>query len=414
MLDKTRRVVVTGMGVVSPIGVDITSFWENAKAGVCGIKPITAFDTSNYKVKLAAQVDPFDMEAYFSMRELKTCDRFTQFARIAAKQAMNDAKLPENLNRSRFGVIIGSGIGGVGSIESSYQQMLDRGPTRITPYFIPMALANLAAGQVAIDHHAQGYCSCVVTACAAGANAIGDAFHKIKFGLMDVMLAGGSEASITPLSMAGFMVMRALNESEDPTRASIPFDKERSGFVMGEGAGVLVLEEYEHAQQRGAHIYAELVGYGATCDAHHITAPIESGDGGANAMIMAMQEANVQPHEVDYINAHGTSTPLNDKTETKAIKTALKEHASNVAVSSTKSMTGHMLGAAGAVEAILSIKAIEDGFIPATINTNADDSECDLDVVAKVGRHANIHVVLSNSLGFGGHNATLCFRKVNL
>jgi len=413
MLDKQRRVVITGMGVVSPIGVDVHSFWENAKAGKNGIKPITAFDTTHYKVKLAAQVDPFDMETYFSARELKTCDRFTQFARISAKQAMKDANLPETIDRQRFGVIIGSGIGGVGSIESAYQQMLDRGPTRITPYFIPMALSNLAAGQVAIDHHAQGYCSCVVTACAAGANAIGDAFHKIKFGLMDIMLAGGSEASITPLSMAGFMVMRALNESDDVNRASIPFDQGRSGFVMGEGAGVLVLEEYEHALARGAHIYAELVGYGATCDAHHITAPIESGDGGAQAMIMAMQEAKIQPHEVDYINAHGTSTPLNDKTETKAIKTALGEHATKVAVSSTKSMTGHMLGAAGAVEAILSIKAIEDGFIPATINTHADDPECDLDVVPKQGRQQAVNVVLSNSLGFGGHNATLCFRKVN-
>lgn len=414
-MDKQlRRVVVTGLGVVSPLGVDVDTFWKNTQAGVCGIKPITAFDTSNYKVKLAAQVEPFNMEAFFSMRELKTCDRFTQFARISAKQAMDDARLPDTIDRSRFGVIIGSGIGGIGSIESSYEQLTQRGPTRITPYFIPMALANLAAGQVAIDHRAQGYCACVVTACAAGANAIGDAFHKIKFGLMDVMLAGGSEASITPLSMAGFMVMRALSESSDPMRASIPFDKQRSGFVMGEGAGVLVLEEYEHARQRGATIYAEITGYGATCDAYHITAPTENGEGGAQAMILAMQEAQVQPHEVSYINAHGTSTPLNDKTETKAIKTALKEHAYHVAVSSTKSMTGHMLGAAGAVEAIVCIKAIQDNFIPATINTNADDSECDLDVVANVGRNAQVDVVLSNSLGFGGHNATLCFRKVIL
>jgi 3-oxoacyl-[acyl-carrier-protein] synthase II len=413
MLDKQRRVVVTGLGAVTPIGSTVESFWNNVKAGKNGIKPITAFDTTSYKVKVAAQVDPFDMEAYFSLRELKTCDRFTQFARISAKQAMADAQLPDTIDYSRFGVIIGSGIGGVSSIESAYQQMLDRGPTRITPYFIPMALANLAAGQVAIDHHAKGYCSCVITACAAGANAIGDAFHKIKFGLMDIMLAGGSEASITPLAIAGFMVMRALNESEDVNKASIPFDQARSGFVMGEGAGVLVLEEYEHALKRGAHIYAEIVGYGATCDAHHITAPIENGDGGAQAMIMAMQEAQVSASDVDYINAHGTSTPLNDKTETKAIKTALQDHAYKVAVSSTKSMTGHMLGAAGAVEAIISIKAIEEGFIPATINTSANDPECDLDVVPGVGRKQDVNVVLSNSLGFGGHNATLCFRKVN-
>jgi 3-oxoacyl-[acyl-carrier-protein] synthase II len=413
MLDKQRRVVVTGLGAVTPIGSTVESFWNNVKEGKNGIKPITAFDTTHYKVKVAAQVDPFDMEAYFSTRELKTCDRFTQFARISAKQAMEDAQLPDTIDYSRFGVIIGSGIGGVSSIESAYQQMLDRGPTRITPYFIPMALANLAAGQVAIDHHAKGYCSCVITACAAGANAIGDAFHKIKFGLMDIMLAGGSEASITPLAIAGFMVMRALNESEDVNKASIPFDQARSGFVMGEGAGVLVLEEYEHALKRGAHIYAEIVGYGATCDAHHITAPIENGDGGAQAMIMAMQEAQVSASDVDYINAHGTSTPLNDKTETKAIKTALQDHAYKVAVSSTKSMTGHMLGAAGAVEAIISIKAIEEGFIPATINTTANDPECDLDVVPGVGRKQDVNVVLSNSLGFGGHNATLCFRKVN-
>lgn len=406
-----RRVVITGLGAVTPLGSDAKSTWQAVKQNVCGIAPITAFNTEEYKVSLAAEVKPFDMDAYLTPREQKFNDRFTQFARIAAKQAMQDAQFDEQLDRSRLGVIIGSGIGGVQSIEVAKSALIERGPTRISPYFIPMALINLGAGSVAIDHQAMAYCSSVVTACAAGSNAIGDAYHKIKFDLADVMIAGGSEASITPLAIGGFMVMRALNESTDPNRASIPFDAQRSGFVMGEGAGIVILEELQHALNRKAHIYGEIVGYGASCDANHITAPIEDGSGAAQAMLMAVQEAKLEPNQIDYINAHGTSTPLNDKTETKAIHKAFGAHAKNLMVSSTKSMMGHLLGASGAVEAIVCIKALEEGFVPATINHQEVDVECDLDIVPNVGRSHPIQYALSNSLGFGGHNASLCFRK---
>ena len=406
-----RRVVITGLGAVTPLGADVDSTWQGVKAGACGIGPITAFDTTEFKVSLAAEVKPFNMDAYLTPREQKFNDRFTQFARIAAKQAMQDANFDEQLNRKRVGVIIGSGIGGVQSIEVAKTALIERGPTRISPYFIPMALINLGAGSVAIDHQALNYCSSVVTACAAGSNAIGDAFHKIKNNLADVMIAGGSEASITPLAIGGFMVMRALNESTDPKRASIPFDAERSGFVMGEGAAVLILEELEHAQKRGAKIYGEIVGYGATCDANHVTAPIEDGSGAADAMTMAIEEAGLKPSAIDYINAHGTSTPLNDKTETKAVHRAFGEHAKSLMMSSTKSMMGHLLGASGAVEALICLKALQEGFVPATINYQTPDSECDLDIVANQGRLANLSYVLSNSLGFGGHNASLCFKK---
>ncbi len=406
-----RRVVITGLGAVTPLGSDVKSTWQAVKQSVCGIAPITAFNTEDYKVSLAAEVKPFDMDIYLTPREQKFNDRFTQFARIAAKQAMQDAQFDEQLDRSRLGVIIGSGIGGVQSIEVAKTALIERGPTRISPYFIPMALINLGAGSVAIDHQAMAYCSSVVTACAAGSNAIGDAYHKIKFDLADVMIAGGSEASITPLAIGGFMVMRALNESTDPNRASIPFDAQRSGFVMGEGAGIVILEELQHALNRKAHIYGEIVGYGASCDANHITAPIEDGSGAAQAMLMAVQEAKLEPDQIDYINAHGTSTPLNDKTETKAIHKAFGAHAKNLMVSSTKSMMGHLLGASGAVEAIVCIKALEEGFVPATINHQEADVECDLDIVPNVGRKHPIQYALSNSLGFGGHNASLCFRK---
>jgi 3-oxoacyl-[acyl-carrier-protein] synthase II len=334
------------------------------------------------------------------------------FARIAAKQAMADAGLMDHeFNRNRFGVIIGSGIGGLASLENAKQNLNDRGPSRISPYFIPMTLINLAAGQVAIDVQAKGLCSSVVTACAAGTNAIGEAFHKIRDGYQDVMLAGGSEAAITPLGIAGFMVMRALHMGDDKNNASIPFDEKRSGFVMGEGAGVLVLEELEHALKRNANIFAEMVGYGSSCDAHHITAPIEDGSGGAQAMINALEDAHLTPEAVDYINAHGTSTPLNDKTETKAVKLAFKDHATKLAMSSTKSFTGHLLGASGAVEAIIAVKAIQEDFIPQTLNTSAQDAECDLDCVVGKSRTSKVDVVMSNSLGFGGHNASIIIRK---
>ena len=407
-----RRVVITGLGTVNPIGNDVQSMWNSIQNNVCGIDSIQAFDTSEYKVKLAAEVKDLDVDAYFTKREVQFNDRFTMFARVAAKQAMADAGLVDHeLNRDRFGVIIGSGIGGLASLENAKQNLNDRGPSRISPYFIPMTLINLAAGQVAIDVQAKGLCSSVVTACAAGTNAIGEAFHKIRDGYQDVMLAGGSEAAITPLGIAGFMVMRALHMGDDKHNASIPFDEKRSGFVMGEGAGVLVLEELEHALNRNANILAEMVGYGSSCDAHHITAPIEDGSGGAQAMINALDDANLKPEAVDYINAHGTSTALNDKTETKAVKLAFKDHAYKLAMSSTKSFTGHLLGASGAVEAIIAVKAIQNDFIPQTLNTSAQDVECDLDCVVGESRTAKVDVVMSNSLGFGGHNASIIIRK---
>lgn len=407
-----RRVVVSGMGAVSPIGNSVEELWQGIRTHRCGIDAITHFDTADYKVKLAAEVKDLDMEQYFSKRDLKFNDRFTQFARIAAKQAMLDSGLDVHKeNMERFGVIIGSGIGGIATIEQAQKNMESRGPSRVSPFFIPMTLANLAAGTVAIDWGAKGHCSCVVTACAAASNAIGEAFHKIRAGQEDIILAGGSEAAITPLAIAGFMSMRALYEGEDKARASIPFDKERKGFVMGEGAGILVLEEYEHAKARGAHIYGEIVGYGATCDAYHITAPAPDGSGGAKAMIQAIEDAGIEKEQIGYINAHGTSTPLNDHTETAAVKLAFGEHAHHLAMSSTKSNTGHLLGASGAIEAIITIKALQEGYIPATIHYEQADEECDLDIVANEGRAASLAYAMSNSLGFGGHNASLVFAK---
>lgn len=407
-----RRVVVTGLGAISPIGNTADEMWQGIKDGKCGIDEITHFDTADYKVKLAGEVKDLDMEAYFEKRDLKFNDRFTQFARIVSKQAVADAKLDlEAIDKERFGVIIGSGIGGVESIENAQNNLRDRGAGRVSPFFIPMALVNLAAGNVAIDMGAKGHCSSCVTACAAATNAIGEAFHKIRDGYEDIMIAGGSEAAITPLAIAGFQSMRALHTGDDKARASIPFDEQRSGFVMGEGAGVVILEEYEHAKARNAKIYGEVVGYGATCDAHHITAPLDDGSGGAKAMMQAVKDANINLTDIDYINAHGTSTPLNDKTETAAVKYAFGDHAYKLAVSSTKSNTGHLLGASGAIEAIISLKALEDSFIPATINYVNKDENCDLDIVANTGRNQDIHYAMSNSLGFGGHNASLVFKK---
>ena len=405
-----RRVVVTGMGVVSPIGNDVDSLWNSIKEGKCGIDEITLFDTTEFKVKLAAEVKDLDVEKYFSKRDLKFNDRFTQFARIAAKQAYDDCKL-ESFDNDRFGVIIGSGIGGIGSIEDCEKTLLERGPSRVSPYFIPMSLVNLAAGSVAIDLKAQGHCSSIVTACAAGTNSIGEAFHKIKYGSVDLMAAGGSEAAITPLAIAGFTSMRALNDTTDKNRASIPFDKDRSGFVMGEGSAVIILEELEHALSRKANIYAEIVGYGDSCDANHITAPLSDGSGGTKAMLNAINDAGIKANDIDYVNAHGTSTPLNDKTETLAMKNAFGAHASKLMVSSTKSNTGHLLGASGAVEAIISVLALKQGYVPATINYKNYDEDCDLDIVANVGRNADIKYAMSNSLGFGGHNASIIFKK---
>lgn len=407
-----RRVVITGLGAVSPIGNDVNTVWNSIEQGVCGIAPITHFDTSDYKVKLAGEVKDLDMEAYFSKRDLKFNDRFTQFARIASKQAMEDAGFEKDpKDAMRFGCMIGSGIGGIDTIEQASKTLEDRGPSRVSPFFIPMSLANLAAGQVAIDWGLKGATSCVVTACAAASNAIGEAFHRIRDGYEDVMLTGGSEAAITPLAIAGFQSMRALHTGDDVNRASIPFDADRSGFVMGEGAGALVLEELEHAKARGAKIYAEIVGYGASCDAHHITAPLDDGSGGAQAMVQAIKDAKILPENIDYINAHGTSTPLNDKTETAAVKAAFKEHAYQLAMSSTKSNTGHLLGASGAIEAIISIKALQNSLVPPTIHYQNPDAQCDLDIVANTPRKQDIRYAMSNSLGFGGHNASLIFKK---
>lgn len=407
-----RRVVITGLGAVSPIGNDVNTIWNSIEQGVCGIAPITHFDTSDYKVKLAGEVKDLDMEAYFSKRDLKFNDRFTQFARIVSKQAMIDAGFEKDPDDAmRFGCMIGSGIGGIDTIEQASKTLEDRGPSRVSPFFIPMSLANLAAGQVAIDWGLKGATSCVVTACAAASNAIGEVFHRIRDGYEDVMLTGGSEAAITPLAIAGFQSMRALHTGEDVSRASIPFDADRSGFVMGEGAGALVLEELEHAKARGAKIYAEIVGYGASCDAHHITAPLDDGSGGAQAMVQAIKDAKILPENIDYINAHGTSTPLNDKTETAAVKAAFKEHAYQLAMSSTKSNTGHLLGASGAIEAIISIKALQNSLVPPTIHYQNPDAQCDLDIVANTPRKQDIRYAMSNSLGFGGHNASLIFKK---
>jgi 3-oxoacyl-[acyl-carrier-protein] synthase II len=407
-----RRVVITGMGAVTPIGNTVEQLWKSVEEGKCGIEPITAFDTSEYRVKLAAQVKDLGVEQYFTKRDVKFNDRFTVFARVAAKQAIADSQLDlEAIDRTQLGVIVGSGIGGLASIENAKDNLNDKGPTRISPFFIPMTLINLAAGSVAIDAGANGHCSSIVTACAAGTDAIGIAFQKIRDGYATWMIAGGSEASITPLGVAGFMVMRALHEGEDPNHASIPFDENRSGFVMGEGSAIVILEELETALARKAKIYGEIVGYGTTCDANHITAPLEDGSMGALAMTLAIKDAKLSPENVDYINAHGTSTPLNDKTETLAVKRAFGEHAQKLMMSSTKSMTGHMLGASGAVEAIISIKALQEGFVPATINLVNQDPLCDLDVVANVGRKKDIKVAMSNSLGFGGHNASIVLKK---
>ena len=407
-----RRVVITGMGVVSPIGNNVEEVWDALQEGRCGIGKVTHFDTSEFRAKLAGEVKDLDMEQYFIKRELKFNDRFTQFARIAAKQAYADSGLSEDtIKADAFGVILGSGIGGIATIEGASTTLKDRGPSRVSPYFIPMALINLAPGSVAIDLGAKGNVSSVVTACAASTNAIGEAFHRIRDGYEDIIAAGGSEASITPVAMAGFASMRALHEGEDPMRASIPFDAQRKGFVMGEGAGVLILEELEHALARKANIYGEILGYGSTCDANHITAPLADGSSAAKAMQMAVKDAALQMQDVDYINAHGTSTPLNDSSETLAVKKAFGKDAMKPYVSSTKSMSGHLLGASGALEAIISTLAVQNDFVPATINYQHKDEACDLNLVVNEGLHTPVHVAMSNSLGFGGHNASIIIRK---
>ena len=410
-----KRVVITGLGAITPLGNNVDEFWEGIKEGKCGIDYITKFDTTDFKVKLAAEVKGYNAEDYFDRREAKRLDKFSQYAMIASREAWKDSGLDkEKENMERVGIVIGSGIGGIQTIETENQKCIEKGPDRVSPMYIPMGILNMATGNVAIDIGAKGESYAMVTACASGTHCIGEAYRMIKFGYQDVILAGGTEAGITPLGIAGFTNIKALTKSEDKTRASIPFDKERSGFVMGEGAGVLILEELEHAIKRGAKIYAEIVGYGATSDAYHITSPAPGGEGGARAMKLAMEEAGVAPEEITYINAHGTSTHLNDSFETQAIKTALGEEASKkVMVSSTKGHTGHLLGAAGGVEAIVCSKAIEESFVPATINYKVPDEECDLDIVPNEGRNKEIKYAMSNSLGFGGHNSSILLKKYN-
>ena len=407
-----RRVVVTGLGAVTPIWKNVDEMWQGIVEGRCGIDQITHFDTSNMKVKLAGEVKDLDVTAFLDKKAIRKMDKFIQFGLIAAKEAIKDSQIDlDKIDHDRFGVVVSSGIGGIGSIETNHEKALKKGYDRVSPYFIPMTIVNLAAGNIAIEFKAQGLCTTPVTACAGGTNAIGDAFRNIRDGYQDIMLAGGCEASITPLGIGGFTSMKALCESEDKNRASIPFDKERSGFVMGEGAGILLLEEYEHAKARGAKIYCEMVGYGVSCDANHITAPLENGEGGAKAMQNAIDDAGIQYSDIDYINAHGTSTPLNDKCETAAVKAVMKEHAKDVMVSSTKGNTGHCLGAAGAIEGVICCKGLENDFVPATINYQEKDEVCDLDIVPNEGRHMEYTYAMSNSLGFGGHNASIVFKK---
>lgn len=407
-----RRVVVTGIGTINPIGHNVEETWKSIEEGKCGIAPISLFDTKGMKVTLAGEVKDFDVTKYIDKKEAKKMDRFIQMGMIASHEAMLDSGLDiNNIDSHRFGVIVSSGIGGLGSIEKNYQTGEKRGFDRVSPFFIPMTISNLAAGHIAIAYHAQGLCTCPVTACAGGTNAIGDAFRNIRDGYQDVMIAGGCEASITPLGIGGFTSMKALSDATDPDRASIPFDKERNGFVMGEGAGILVLEELEHALKRGAHIYGEMTGYGVSCDAHHITAPLPNGEGGAYAMQNALDDAGISYDVIDYINAHGTSTHLNDLCETEAIKSVFKEHAYKLAVSSTKGHTGHCLGAAGGIEAVLSVLALKHDFIPPTLNYQVKDEECDLNVVPNIGVKKDLHYVMSNSLGFGGHNASIIFKE---
>lgn len=409
---ENRRVVITGLGIVSPIGSTIQEAWANALSGQSGVKPMTRVNADDYPAKVAAEIRDFNPEDFLERKEARKMDRFTQFAVAASQMAVKDADLTiDESNAERIGVWVGSGIGGMETFEKQFQTFLDRGYRRVSPFFVPMMIPDMAAGQVSIYLGAKGVNSCTVTACATGTNSIGDAFKVIQRGDADAMITGGSEAPITQMSVAGFCANTALSTNPDPNTASRPFDANRDGFVMGEGAGIIVLEELEHAKKRGARIYAEVIGYGSTGDAHHITAPAPGGEGGVRAMKMAIEDSGVSPEEVDYINAHGTSTPYNDEFETAAIKSVFGEHAYKLAISSTKSMTGHLLGAAGGVEAIFTALTLKHGMIPPTINYETPDEKCDLDYVPNESRKRDVKVALSNSLGFGGHNATLAFKK---
>ena len=412
-MNGNRRVVVTGMGVVSPVGSDMDTAWENLTAGYNGIGPITYFDTTDYKAKLGAQVMGFDPMAYMDRSETLRSDKFAQYAMGAAVQAVEESGAIGTLPPDRVAVYFGSGIGGLNTVSTEIGKLQSRGPHRVSPLCVPMMIANMAAGMIAIRYNCQGAALPAVTACASGSNAIGEALRAIRHGYADAVITGGAEASIVPVGIAGFINMKALSVAEDPNAASLPFDERRGGFVIGEGAAALVLEEYEHAKARGAKIYGEVCGYGSTCDAHHITAPHPEAEGGARAMAQALAEAGYDGTQRVYVNAHGTGTPLNDVGETLAIKKALgEEQAYQALVSSTKSMTGHMLGAAGAIEAIVCLKVLETGIVPPTINLRQPDPKCDLNYVPNTAVEVEVDLCLSNSLGFGGHNACLAFRKV--
>ncbi len=410
---ERKRVVVTGLGAITPIGNTLAEYWQGLQSGKNGIAKITAFDASRHACQIAGEVKGFDPLTYLDRKDAKRTDRFAQFAIAASKQALADAKLDINdLNAEQIGVMIGSGVGGIKVLEDQQEVYLTKGPSRCSPFMVPMMIANMAAGLTAIHTGAKGPNSCPVTACAAGSNAIGDAFRLVQQGYAQAMICGGTESAVTPLTLAGFASARAMStRNDDPAHASRPFDKDRDGFVLGEGCGILILESLDHALSRGARIYAEISGYGMTCDAYHMTAPVPGGAGAARAIQLAMKDADITPDRVSYINAHGTSTPVNDPTETAAIKAALGEAAQTVAVSSTKSMTGHLLGGSGGIEGVAAALAVAHDFMPPTINLETPDEGCDLNYLPNQGKQATVDVALSNSFGFGGHNVTLVFQK---
>ena len=412
-MSENRRVVVTGIGAITPLGNNVADTWEGMKNGKNGIAPITLFDTEKFKSKLGAEVKGFDPKEYLEVNDVLRTDRYAQFAVAAAQQAVDESGVEGTVDPERFAVIFGTGIGGINTFENEHTKLMEKGPRRVSPLFVPMMIGNMAAGMIAIRHDCRGSAMPAVTACASGSNAIGEAMRLVRHGYADAVITGGAEAAIVPSAIAGFVNMKALSTSENPDEASLPFDKRRGGFVIGEGAVALVLEEYEHAKARGAKIYGEVCGYGSTCDAHHITAPHPDARGGAQAMMDAMKEAGYTDTDTVYVNAHGTGTPMNDVIETAAIKKALGEdNAKKAYVSSTKSMTGHMLGAAGAIEALACLFALNEGVIPPTIHLDEQDENCDLNCVPNTAVEADITLALSNSLGFGGHNACLAFRKV--
>ena len=412
-MSENRRVVVTGIGAITPLGNNVADTWNGMKNGRNGIAPITLFDTEKFKAKLGAEVKGFDPKEYLGVNDMLRTDRYAQFAVVAAQQAVDESGIEGTVEPERFAVIFGTGIGGISTFETEHTKLMEKGPRRVSPLFVPMMIGNMATGMIAIRHDCRGSAMPMVTACASGSNAIGEAMRLVRHGYADAVITGGAEAAIVPSAVAGFVNMQALSTSENPDEASLPFDRRRGGLVIGEGAVALLLEEYEHANARGAKIYGEVCGYGSTCDAHHITAPHPNARGGAQAMMDAMKEAGYTENDTVYVNAHGTGTPMNDAIETVAIKKALgEENAHKAYISSTKSMTGHMLGAAGAIEALACLFALNEGVIPPTINLNEQDENCDLNCVPNTAVEADITLALSNSLGFGGHNACLAFRKV--